>query len=117
MKFKIDENLPVEAAELFRGAGHEADTVADEGMVGEDDATLIEVCKREDRAIVTHDQDFSDILTYPPADYPGIVVLRPRRQDKPHVLRRRRSVVANLASEPLRERLWIVSETRIRIRE
>jgi len=30
MKFKIDENLPVEAAELLKGAGYDAMTVWEE---------------------------------------------------------------------------------------
>jgi predicted nuclease of predicted toxin-antitoxin system len=29
VRFKIDENLPVELAELLRSSGHEAETVAD----------------------------------------------------------------------------------------
>jgi predicted nuclease of predicted toxin-antitoxin system len=34
MRFKIDENLPVEAAHLLQAAGHEATTIHDEQMVG-----------------------------------------------------------------------------------
>ena len=34
MKFKIDENLPVEAAELLRDAGHDAHTVGEESLTG-----------------------------------------------------------------------------------
>lgn len=32
MKFKVDENLPVELAEDLRGLGYEAGTVDDEGL-------------------------------------------------------------------------------------
>lgn len=32
LKFKVDENLPVEAAALLRDAGHDAVTVDDQGM-------------------------------------------------------------------------------------
>ena len=38
MKFKIDENLPVEAADILRGAGFAADAVGDENLTGADDA-------------------------------------------------------------------------------
>jgi hypothetical protein len=34
MRAKLDENLPVEAAELLRTAGWECDTVYDEGLAG-----------------------------------------------------------------------------------
>lgn len=30
MRFKVDENLPAEIADLLRAAGHDADTVNDE---------------------------------------------------------------------------------------
>jgi hypothetical protein len=32
MKFKIDENLPAEAAVVFRAAGHDASGVLDEEL-------------------------------------------------------------------------------------
>jgi hypothetical protein len=38
VNFKIDENLPAEIGRDLREAGHEADTVHDEGMTGSADA-------------------------------------------------------------------------------
>ena len=35
MKFKIDENLPVEIAELLRQKGYEATTVMEQSLGGE----------------------------------------------------------------------------------
>jgi hypothetical protein len=37
-------------------------------------------------ALVTLDTDFCDIRKYSPQDYHGLIVLRLKRQDKPHVL-------------------------------
>lgn len=45
MKFKTDENLPLTAADILRRAGHEAETVHDEDLAGEDDPRLAEVCR------------------------------------------------------------------------
>ncbi len=69
MKFKVDENLPVEAADLLRADGHEADTVQEEGLAGAEDEALSERIRLEGRAIITLDLDFSDIRAYPPQDY------------------------------------------------
>lgn len=85
-RFKIDENLPIEVAELLKAAGHDAMTIFDQSMVGDLDPKVASVCKAEGRALVTLDLDFSDIRTYPPAEFPGIIVLRPRNQAKPTVL-------------------------------
>lgn len=116
MKFKIDENLPVAAAVLLREAGHEAQTVHDEQMVGGPDCALAQVSRREGRALVTLDLDFSDIRAYPPAEYPGIVVLRPRTQDRRSVLDLLRSVLPLFDREVLGGNLWIVERTGVRIR-
>jgi predicted nuclease of predicted toxin-antitoxin system len=42
MKFKIDENLPVEIADLFRAAGFDAITVLEQTLGGEAD----QICDR-----------------------------------------------------------------------
>ena len=117
MRFKVDENLPVEVAQLFQEAGHEATTVLDQQLGGSRDATVASICQQETRVLVTLDLDFADIRTYPPAHYAGVIVLRLRRQDKPHVLAVCARTVSLLAQEPLTQRLWIVEENRIRIRE
>ena len=117
MQFKVDENLPVEAARLLRDGGHGALTVHDQQMVGLDDSHIASVCRSEQRAILTLDLDFSDIRNYPPSDYHGIVVLRPRSQSKPAVLRLISQRIPLLDSEPLQGNLWILQENELRIRE
>ncbi len=116
MKFKVDENLPVELTGELRGAGHEAVTVAEQQLVGSSDLDLSEVCRSEDRVLVTLDLDFADIRTYPPEDYPGMIVLRLARQDKSYVLDVFRRLLKVIGREPLDGRLWIVEENSIRIR-
>src|SRR5713226_9437424 len=105
MRFKIDENLPVEAAELLRQEGHDAITVLGQALGGRDDADIASVCREEDRALVTLDMDFADIRTYPPAQYAGLVVLRLRQQDKPHVLEILPRAIHLLRTERLDRRL------------
>jgi predicted nuclease of predicted toxin-antitoxin system len=104
MRFKVDENLPVEVAQLFREAGHEAATVLDQDLRGRDDRTVATICQQEARALVTLDLDFADIRTYPPAHHAGMVVLRLQQQDKPHVLEVFARVIPLLSQEPPRSR-------------
>jgi predicted nuclease of predicted toxin-antitoxin system len=115
-KFKIDENLPAEAAQLLCGAGHDAVTVGQQQMAGHPDAAMANICQREGRAVVTLDQDFADIRAYPPGDYTGIIVLRLWRLDKPRVLSFLQRLLPVLQREPLVGKLWIVEETSIRVR-
>ncbi len=116
MKFKIDENLPIEFADILQAAGYDATTVFDEGLQGERDSTIADICRLEGRILVTLDTDFADIRAYPPRDFPGFVVLRIQRQDKPFLISIFEGIVPLLAVETLDRQLWIVEETRIRIR-
>ena len=86
LKFKVDENMPVEIAALLVQAGHDALTVPDQQLGGRADPDVANVCQHEGRAVVTLDLHFADIRTYPPANYAGIVVLRLARLDKNQVL-------------------------------
>ena len=116
MKFKVDENLPMEVAQLLREAGHDVYSVHEQGLVGAKDHVLAEVCQLENRAMVTLDTHFADIRTYPPENYSGLIVLRLVRQDKPHVLEVMRRVLKLFSSETLERKLWIVDEKRVRVR-
>lgn len=82
MKFKGDENLPVEIAELLIDAGYDAKTVNQQQLKGIADPSLAEICAQEGRVLVTLDLDFADIWTYPPKKFPGFIVMRVGRQDK-----------------------------------
>jgi predicted nuclease of predicted toxin-antitoxin system len=115
MKFKIDENLPVEVVELLKDNGHDAMGVFEQSLSGAPDTRIAEICQKETRALMTLDTDFSDIRTYPPDKFYGLIVLRVKRHDKPHVLSVVNRLIDMLLKEPLVRRLWIVEEGRVRI--
>ena len=116
MKFKLDENLSPLLTPLFASAGHEAHSVVDQSLGGQSDERVIDVCSREQRALVTLDMDFANIQTYPPARYAGIAVLRIGDQACDQVERAIRQLLAVLLHEPLSGTLWIVEPDRVRIR-
>ena len=116
MRFKIDENLPVEVADLLRRHSHNALTVTEQQLNGQPDARIAEICRAEQRALVTLDLDFADIRRYPPENSTGIIVLRPATQSISSILQLLRRVLPLLAEQPLMGALWIVDERRVRIR-
>jgi predicted nuclease of predicted toxin-antitoxin system len=117
MQFKIDENLHCDAGDLLRQHGHDALTVFEQGLRGESDTAIANICRQESRAIITLDLDFSNIRVYPPTDYEGIIVLRLNDQSRASMLRVLGRIVRLFDTEPLAGRLWIVDEHRVRIRE
>jgi len=116
MQFKTDENIPLEAVDLLRAAGHDARSVFDQSLSGRPDNRIASVCKQEDRALITLDTDFADIRTYRPEDYPGLLVLRLAKQSAPEVLRVIRRLLGILKTTDCRGQLWIVEHDRIRVR-
>ena len=116
MKFKIDENMPLEVVGLLRNAGYDSATVPEQNLSGTSDASLAAICREERRILVTLDNDFADIRTYPPDKFSGIMVMRLNRQDKFHVLEVFGHSMRLFPKEPIERHLWIVEENRIRIR-
>lgn len=116
MRFKIDENLPVEVVELLVSEGHNALTVNQQNMQGISDDKLIRVCKTEKRILITLDTDFSDIRRYPPKEYYGIILLRSFNQSKANPLRLIEKILSELKREKVTRALWLVEDDKIRIR-
>ena len=116
MRLKIDENLPRECAAILRGAGFEADTVAEERLTGAEDSAIAVRCRAEGRVLITLDLDFANIRAYPPGEYVGIIVLRSKLQDKPTVLALLQRIALVLANRAPAGELWIVEADRIRFR-
>lgn len=117
MRVKLDENLPIQLKALFERSGHDSATVLDEGMGGASDPDVAAACLAEERVLITQDLDFSDIRTYPPAEYFGIVVLRLSTSARDAVLEVGGTLIEHLEEAAPSGQLWIVERSRIRIRE
>lgn len=116
MRFKLDENMPTEAAELLRSKGYDAHTVFDECIVGGSDESLLEICNSENRVLITFDLDFAQVLSYPPSTHCGIVVLRYKQQGKLYVLEHFNKLLPHFKEAIISSCLWIVSEDKIRVK-
>ncbi len=117
MKFKVDENLPVECAACLRDAGHDAETAGSEKLSGANDSQLLERCQAESRILITLDLDFANVRAYPPSSLAGIVVLRPRVQDRKTILSLLKRMIAAMTEKLPQQQLWIVEPGRIRYRD
>ncbi len=118
MKFKLDENLGSRTAQLIAGSGHDVETVPQEKLSGTSDARLFEICLAERRCLITLDLDFADVLRFPPHNTPGIAVLRlPRVTSWSLLTGLLRSLLAELRTNSIAGRLWVVEPGRIRVYE
>jgi len=108
-------NLPVDVANLLTEHGHDAMTVFHENLAGAPDSDISVAFQNEKRALVTLDTDFADIRTYSPQSFSGLIILRLKREDKPHVVSVINHLIMLLPDEQLDRRLWIVDEKRVKI--
>lgn len=116
MRFKLDENLGSRTLDRFMARGHDVETVVQEGLSGASDSALYEVCRKEQRCIVTLDLDFSDVTRFPPDAAAGIAVLRlPKGASPVMLVGLVDRLLRGAALDPVHGRLWIVESTRIRV--
>ncbi|MBV9742863.1 MAG: DUF5615 family PIN-like protein [Acidobacteriia bacterium] len=116
MKFKLDENLPIELAADLRALGHDADTVPEEGLSGAPDPSVVEAAFAVNRILLTLDKGIANLQRYPITQGAGIVLFRPESSGRsaviPFVCERLQSVLQmNLTG-----RLTVVGPSRIRFR-
>ena len=116
MKFKVDENLPVELVADLRAAGHQAQTVPEEGLAGSPDPTVMERVQIEGRVLLTMDKGIANARAYPPERYAGIVLFRPGTSGRGAVLTFVRRHLPALLQADLAGHLLVISDRGIRIR-
>jgi predicted nuclease of predicted toxin-antitoxin system len=75
VKFKLDENLPVSSAAILISAGHDVDTVIQEGLIGAPDQDVAAAATTAGRILISLDRGLGDIRAHPPGSHAGIVVL------------------------------------------
>lgn len=116
MKFKIDQNLPLEFEAILAASGHDAISVFNQGLNGAPDERIASVCHTEGRALMTADLDLSDIRTYPPQESAGYIVFRLKDQTRPKQIALLKELLPALGHQPLEGKLWIVEEGKLRVR-
>ena len=115
MKLKLDENLGRQAAEILQMAGYDVATVPGQRLFGAADKTLIEVCRTEERCLITLDLEFGNPLVFKPTDYHGIIVLRlPSKPSPQDLLETVHTLTSALGQRDISGRLWVVQRSRVR---
>jgi hypothetical protein len=116
--FLIDASLPRPTAALVASHGHNATDVRDIGMGTAPDQQIAAFAQANQLILFTKDQDFGNVLDYPPDQYHGIAVVEPPpRAGRDTVLAlvvqllRQKDVIDQLPG-----RLAIVQMGRIRLR-
>jgi predicted nuclease of predicted toxin-antitoxin system len=116
VKLKLDQNLGVRGRELFEAAGHEICTAREQHLDVASDEEIWRRTTAEGWVLVTLDLDFADTLRFPPAQHPGVAVLRvPEHRGASVLPIVMQTLVQALNRERIEGKLWVVEPGRIRI--
>jgi predicted nuclease of predicted toxin-antitoxin system len=75
IRFHLDENVSSAIALSLRRAGIDVTTTSEANLIGRSDLEQLAYIQREDRVIITHDDDFLRIASIRD-DHPGIAYCR-----------------------------------------
>jgi predicted nuclease of predicted toxin-antitoxin system len=112
VNIKLDENLgSLRVATLLRLAGHDVATVREQGLISTHDEELIDICRSENRCLVTIDRGFGNRLKYKPSHYTGIIVIRlPPRPTFEDYRTVTETLIAGLEAADVTGKLWIIRQ-------
>lgn len=117
-KIKLDENFPPTFLTLFQNDLIDASSVYLQNLSGSDDNLIYNVCREEERTLITFDVDFANIIRYPAEETSGIIVCRIRKKIDLAYIRELCVILVKIISEnDLNGKLFIVEENRVRIRK
>lgn len=116
MKIKLDENLPAGLVGILTAAGHDVDTVPDEGLAGRLDPDVWQAAQDAARFFVTQDLDFSDIRRYQPGTHHGLLLVRLAEPSRRQLIERVQHLFATETVGTWRRCFVVATDRKIRIR-
>ncbi|MGO9105206.1 MAG: DUF5615 family PIN-like protein [Dissulfurispiraceae bacterium] len=116
MKFLIDANVPRSTHKIVETLGHDVTDVRDILPSASPDTEVASLALNENRIIITRDQDFANILLYPPERYPGIIVLKVRAMKPSEMNNLIELFLKNNPSEIISHATIILEPNRFRVR-
>lgn len=120
LKLFIDQCVPNSIIQILRATDHEVLLLRDYIPIDSPDSVVIAKAQELGAILVSLNGDFADIVTYPPADYRGIISLQIRNHPEiiPQLMQRLTDYLSAYSSmEHYQGKLLLVEVYRIRIRE
>ncbi len=120
LRFFVDHCVPQAIVVALREAGHAVLRLRDYIPRDSADALVIAKAQEFNSILVSVNGDFADIVTYPPANYQGIVALQIRNHPEiipPLMTRLQTYLTVHPDMQHYQGKLFLVEVHRIRIRE
>jgi predicted nuclease of predicted toxin-antitoxin system len=115
-RFKVDEDLPRQIAEMLNANGHDARTVLEQGWKGASDDVLWERIQAEGRCLITADKGFADLRRYPPGTHAGVMLMRSAEENRRSYEKLAATALKHLKFDEIAGAVVVVTHRGIRIR-
>lgn len=120
LRFFADQCIPNSVIKMLQNGGHEVLRLRDYIPSDSPDIIVIRKAQELDSILISLDGNFADIITYPPANYKGIIALQVRNHPEiiPQLMERLNTYLSshdNIAH--FEGKLFLVEVHRIRLRE
>ena len=116
VRFKIDEDLPRQIADLLNARGHDAATVVGQGWQGIPDEILWPRVQQESRWLITADKGFADLRQYPPGTHAGVILLRSQEESRRAYLELATMAIERLKLDEIAGAIVVVTYRGVRMR-
>ena len=117
MKFLADMGISVATTAYLRSQGYDAVHLREQGLHKMEDPDILDKARREQRILLAHDLDFSDLLAASGAALPSVIIFRLRDMRPSNVNRHLQAVLDEKQEELDRGAVVSVTESRIRLRQ
>jgi predicted nuclease of predicted toxin-antitoxin system len=116
MSVLLDHCVPRKYQRLLRDWGYDVHLLHNHIQPDSNDSDVLHLAKTLDSVLLTVDMDFSNILTYPPDQFGGIIVLRYQAKRESENILTLRRVLQDLYRDGLRGTLVVIDINRYRLR-
>src|SRR5437870_1555986 len=106
--------LRVDLAELLLAGGHDVVRVSEIGHARADDADILARAVRDERSLITIDQDFGDWVVLPLSEHPGVIRVKVHPTSTANIATILLPFLANRPQTELANCLIILSKGRAR---
>lgn len=116
MRFLADECLPQKTVLLLRKSGFKVVTAKESDLLGADDKIIFNTAVSHKLILITVDQDFSNIISYPPQTHNGIIVLKLTKSNEIQVNELLVKFLKSIDYSSVKGNLIIIDKNKVRIR-
>ena len=115
LKFLTDENVSTSLVKALRSKGYNIKDIKEQNLFGIDDKEVLKLAFGENRAVITHDKDFANLLNYSSIKHKGVILLRFTNQSPENVIKLFIPILKQLKENKIKNSLVIIKDDYIKI--